>query len=112
MSVDYLVRLEQGRDTHPSAEVLAALADAMRMSEDERRHLFHLGVKSGNEALCPARSRCPRGRADVIALLDALAPTPAFVLGPAGDVLAGTMGGRRSPAGSACSMSHRGSTRT
>ena len=36
VSVDYLVRLEQGRDVHPSAEVLAALADALRLTDDER----------------------------------------------------------------------------
>ena len=42
VSVDYLVRLEQGRDIHPSADVMAALADAMRMTEGERRHLYHL----------------------------------------------------------------------
>src|SRR3954468_21938403 len=54
VSVDYLVRLEQGRDNHPSAEVLLALADAMRLTEDERRHLFQLGLITGNHVLCPA----------------------------------------------------------
>jgi transcriptional regulator with XRE-family HTH domain len=89
VSVDYLVRLEQGRDVHPSAEVLAALADAMRVSDDERRHLFHLGVKSGNEALCPAQIAMGEAVAPTVsALLDALHPTPAFVLDPTGDVLA------------------------
>lgn len=89
VSVDYLVRLEQGRDVHPSAEILAALADAMRVSDDERRHLFHLGVKSGNEALCPAQvSMGAAVAATVTALLQALEPTPAFVLDPTGDVLA------------------------
>jgi transcriptional regulator with XRE-family HTH domain len=89
VSVDYLVRLEQGRDLHPSASVLLALADAMRMDEDERRHLFHLGVKSGNEALCPAQvamsSEVPP---TVAAVLDALDPTPAYVVGPSGDIVA------------------------
>jgi transcriptional regulator with XRE-family HTH domain len=31
ISVDYLVRLEQGRDTNPSAQVVAALASALRL---------------------------------------------------------------------------------
>lgn len=89
VSVDYLVRLEQGRDVHPSAEILAALADAMRMSDDERRHLFHLGVKSGNGALCPAQIPMSAAVAPTVhALLEALDPTPAFVLDPTGDVLA------------------------
>lgn len=89
VSVDYLVRLEQGRDVHPSAEVLAALADAMRMTEDERRHFFHLGVISGNQALCPTRVALDGHVAPTVrALLDALDATPAFVLGPVADVLA------------------------
>ena len=89
VSVDYLVRLEQGRDVHPSAEVLAALADAMRLTEDERTHLMKLGVKSGNEAFCPAQlAMLLDVPATVVALLDALDPTPSFVLSPAADVLA------------------------
>jgi transcriptional regulator with XRE-family HTH domain len=89
VSVDYLVRLEQGRDDHPSAEVLVALADAMRMSEDERRHLFHLGAISMGAAMCPAATPLAREVAPtVVTLLERLHPTPAFVLGPLGDVLA------------------------
>jgi len=42
VSVDYLVRLEQGRATNPSAQVVAALARALALSADERDHLFRL----------------------------------------------------------------------
>jgi transcriptional regulator with XRE-family HTH domain len=42
VSVDYLTRLEQGRARHPSAQVLAALARALRLSTAERDHLFLL----------------------------------------------------------------------
>lgn len=42
LSVDYIVRLEQGRATSPSAQVLSALARALRLSEAEREHLFLL----------------------------------------------------------------------
>src|SRR6187431_2086527 len=83
VSVDYLVRLEQGRDTHPSSDVLAALADAMRMTEDERRHLALLGMISGNGAFCPTEQVLATEVAPTVtAVLDALDPTPAFVLGP------------------------------
>src|SRR5579863_1528399 len=34
--------LEQGRDVRPSAEVLSALADALRLDDAERRHLYIL----------------------------------------------------------------------
>ncbi|AXG81298.1 helix-turn-helix transcriptional regulator [Streptomyces paludis] len=46
LSMDYLGRLEEGRATSPSAQVLASLARALRLSEDERRHLFLLAGQS------------------------------------------------------------------
>lgn len=42
MSADYITRLEQGRATTPSAQVLTALARALRLSDEERQHLFRL----------------------------------------------------------------------
>src|SRR5947199_6946762 len=41
--------LEQGRDVRPSAEVLAALADALRLDAAERRHLYLLNDRSPPE---------------------------------------------------------------
>jgi transcriptional regulator with XRE-family HTH domain len=89
VSIDYLVRLEQGRDVHPSAEVLASLADALRLSPDERNHLARLGLISANGALCPATTALVHTVAPtVVTLLERLDPTPAFVLGPTSNVLA------------------------
>jgi transcriptional regulator with XRE-family HTH domain len=42
LSVDYVTRLEQGRAQTPSAQVLAALARALQLSDAEREHLFLL----------------------------------------------------------------------
>lgn len=42
VSVDYLVRLEQGRATTPSAPVVAALARALQLTVAERDHLYRL----------------------------------------------------------------------
>src|SRR4051794_39609191 len=42
MSIDYYIRLEQGRGPHPSRQVLNALARALMLSQDERAHLFNL----------------------------------------------------------------------
>ncbi|WP_433299066.1 helix-turn-helix domain-containing protein [Pseudonocardia sp. CA-142604] len=39
MSVDYVARLEQGRSSQPSTQLLGALARALRLSDDERDHL-------------------------------------------------------------------------
>jgi transcriptional regulator with XRE-family HTH domain len=43
VSVEYLVRLEQGRARHPSPQLLGALARALRLTEDERDHLYRVG---------------------------------------------------------------------
>ncbi|NEA67264.1 helix-turn-helix transcriptional regulator [Streptomyces sp. SID12488] len=40
LSVDYVVRLEQGRARHPSTQVVTALARALRLDRSERDHLF------------------------------------------------------------------------
>lgn len=90
VSIDYLVRLEQGRDTNPSIEVLQALGEALRLTPEEQRHLVLLAKVNGAEGqLCPASSP-PIGvvSSTVRVLLDRLEPTPSFVLGPADDVLA------------------------
>ncbi len=42
ISVDYVTRLEQGRATHPSEQVVEALGRALRLSGAEREHLFHV----------------------------------------------------------------------
>lgn len=42
VSVDYLVRLEQGRATAPSVQVVASLARALQLSTAERDHLYRL----------------------------------------------------------------------
>ncbi|MFC5823533.1 helix-turn-helix transcriptional regulator [Nonomuraea insulae] len=42
VSVDYIVRLEQGRATTPSAQVVASLARALQLTTAERDHLYRL----------------------------------------------------------------------
>lgn len=42
ISVDYVTRLEQGRAANPSPQVVEALARALRLSPDERGHLYRL----------------------------------------------------------------------
>ena len=93
VSVDYLIRLEQGRDTHPSAQVLAALADALRLGEPDREHLRRLAVVSNGTELCPqARPAARALRPSIRAVLERLEPTPAFVVNHLGDLLGWTEG--------------------
>src|SRR5258708_33796589 len=44
VSIDYLIRLEQGRDTKPSPTVIAALADALHLHDGQRRQLYMLPI--------------------------------------------------------------------
>jgi transcriptional regulator with XRE-family HTH domain len=89
VSIDYLVRLEQGRDTNPSPAVLAALGDALRLTPQERHHLVSLVTLTNNASYCPGGDVAePEVRGTVRRLLDQLDPSPAFVLGPYGDILA------------------------
>lgn len=75
LSVDYVVRLEQGRATSPSQQVLSALARALRLSVVEREHLFLL---AGRQPPSPGQlsTHIP---ASVQRLLDQLDGTPLSV---------------------------------
>jgi transcriptional regulator with XRE-family HTH domain len=96
VSVDYLIRIEQGRDTHPSPQVLAALADALRLGEDDRNHLRQLSIISSGSELCPhARAAARAVRPTVHAVLEQLEPAPALVVNHLTDVLAWTAGYER-----------------
>lgn len=89
LSVEYLERLEQGRDTNPSVAVLAALAEALRLSDDEKAHLAMLAMKRHSAALGPRpRPVSDEPRPTVRALLDHLDPAPACLVGPIYNVAA------------------------
>jgi transcriptional regulator with XRE-family HTH domain len=89
VSIDYVTRLEQGRDVHPSASVLAALANALRLGDEERAHLVTLATIARSGELCPETAPV---FADVSPgvrhLLDDLGSTPAFLVAPISDVIA------------------------
>lgn len=96
VSVEYVTRLEQGRDRRPSAQVISALADALRLTTAERVHLHRLtkGAEPGFSCrgdVGPARTVRPTVRA----LLDRLEPAPAVLLNRLGDILAHTAGYER-----------------
>ncbi len=88
VSVDYYVRLEQGRGAvHPSESVLAALARALQLDGSETKHLHRLAQAS--RAGKPARrQRAQTVRPEVRRLLEAMTDVPAVVLGRRMDVLA------------------------
>src|SRR5581483_3363406 len=88
VSVDYYVRLEQGRTQNVSEEVLDAVSRALRLDDDERAHLRNLAKprRSGTRRRPPARAE--RVRPGVRRLLDMAEGVPAYVVGRRCDVLA------------------------
>lgn len=85
MSVDYYVRLEQGRERSPSAQILDALGRALRLDDDGRLHLYRLAGLSPQPAAASAPERVDPS---LLQLMDRWPDTPALVLGRAYDVLA------------------------
>ncbi|MEU6147843.1 helix-turn-helix transcriptional regulator [Streptomyces sp. NPDC047081] len=86
VSTDYYVRLEQGRERNPSAQVLDALAGALRLDADAVDHLHRLAR--------PARGRVRTRKAPeqvspaLLRMMDGWHTTPAVVLGRCMNVLA------------------------
>jgi transcriptional regulator with XRE-family HTH domain len=84
VSVDYVVRLEQARGLRPSADVVEALARALRLAPDERAYLFDLTVRRPRDA-----DRLATAAAQPLARLVAdLSPLPAMLLNHRYDILA------------------------
>ncbi len=84
MSADYYMRLEQARGPRPSTQVLAALARALRLTQDERDHLYLLAGHPPPEG----RRAGDRPRPGLLHLLERLDDTPAQILSDLGDLLA------------------------
>ena len=84
VGISWYTLLEQGRDIHPSNEVLHSIAEALRLTPAERQHLFlladqhqHLETPTPTEQVSPALHR----------VLEALDPVPAYIVGRRWDYL-------------------------
>jgi transcriptional regulator with XRE-family HTH domain len=84
MSVDYYIRLEQGRGPRPSRQVLSALARALLLNGDEREYLFLTAGEAPPQPPRPGREITPGIRH----LLDGMQATPAYVVDAAYNILA------------------------
>lgn len=85
ISSDYYLRLEQGRDRHPSVQVLEALARVLQLDQSGTEYLISLAAPRPRSARRrPKREVVPSG---VAQLLDVIG-VPAFVEGRYFDVLA------------------------
>ena len=88
LSIDYYIRLEQGKESNPSGPILDGLACAFRLNEEEHAHLYALANHAaGRTARGPSRaSRVVRP--GVRQLLETVRPCPAYVLTRTSDLLA------------------------
>lgn len=84
VSTDYYIRLEQGRERHPSDQVLRAVAGALRLDGPAAAHLFRLGLP----VFAAAAAARPDVAPELRRLLDGMREVPAFVVGAAQGVLA------------------------
>ena len=83
MSTDYYTRLEQRRGPQPSEQMLASLARALRLSDDERDYLFRVAGRNAPSPQVTATHVAPA----LQRVLDRLSDTPALVLSSLGEVL-------------------------
>ncbi|MDG4760572.1 helix-turn-helix transcriptional regulator [Micromonospora sp. WMMD710] len=84
ISADYYLRLEQGRERHPSVQVLDALAGVLRLDAETTAYMIGLTRTRSRLAVRPTTERVP---ASVLNLVREL-PMPAFVQGRYLDILA------------------------
>ncbi|MEW1865693.1 helix-turn-helix transcriptional regulator [Streptomyces sp. NPDC088194] len=84
VSTDYIVRLEQARGLRPSAGVVEALAQALRLAPDERAYLFGLAQQRPRGADKPATAADP----SLARLVADLSPRPAMLMNHRYDILA------------------------
>jgi transcriptional regulator with XRE-family HTH domain len=86
VSVAYYTRLEQGNGRNVSAEVLDAIARALRLSDAEHAHLMHLAKPKQHKKKTVARSQ--QVRPALRHLLDSIESVPAYIVGRRSDILA------------------------
>jgi transcriptional regulator with XRE-family HTH domain len=94
ISVEYLTRIEQGRDRNPSGSILNALADGLSLDAGERAHLRYLAKITGGACSAhPQPVPPPRDvRPAAVDTLRLLEPGVAMITNRVGDVLAHTTG--------------------
>ncbi|WP_394431048.1 helix-turn-helix domain-containing protein [Streptomyces sp. SGAir0957] len=87
VSVAYYTRLEQGNGRNVSAEVLDAIARALRLSETEHAHLTHL-AKPRQQRRKHRAARRQHARPALQHLVDSMEGVPAYIGGARSEILA------------------------
>jgi transcriptional regulator with XRE-family HTH domain len=84
VSIDYYVRLEQGRERRPSPQVIDAIANVLLLDDDARDHVAELAGTGRRPRTVPTERVDP----ELLRLMDSWSDNPALILGRAYDVLA------------------------
>ncbi len=84
VSTDYYVRLEQGRERHPSDQVLQSIARALQLDDAAAAHLFRLALPVFGASAATSLTVAP----ELVRLMDGMSDVPAFLVGAAQDILA------------------------
>jgi transcriptional regulator with XRE-family HTH domain len=90
MSVDYYGRLEQRRGPQPSEQMLASIARGLRLTQNERDHLYRLAGHTAPARITGGDHVSP----GLMRILDRLADTPAQVMTELGETLVQTPAAR------------------
>jgi transcriptional regulator with XRE-family HTH domain len=85
VGVSWYTVLEQGRDIHPSKEVLHSIATALQLTLDELHYLFLL---ADQQDLFETQTSSEQVNPTLHRVLEALNPVPAYVIGRRWDFLA------------------------
>ncbi|WAL68781.1 helix-turn-helix transcriptional regulator [Amycolatopsis cynarae] len=95
VSIDYYIRLERGKEVHPSPAVVESLGRALQLDEHEQAHLRELAARAARPVAggqpAPTRTVPPGAQS----MLESLRPNPAYVLSRASDLLAANPSGLR-----------------
>ena len=88
LSIDYYIRLEQGKEFNPSGTILDGLAHALWLNEEEHAHLYALANHAAGRAARPVARASRVVRPGILQLLETVRPCPAHVLTRTSDLLA------------------------
>jgi transcriptional regulator with XRE-family HTH domain len=88
LSIDYYIRLEQGKETNPGGSILDGLARALQLNEEEHAHLYALANHAAGRTARGSQSASRVVRPGVRQLLETVRPCPAYVLTRTSDLLA------------------------
>ncbi|QDY79996.1 helix-turn-helix transcriptional regulator [Streptomyces qinzhouensis] len=88
VSADYYARLEQGRERHPSGQVIDAIARALRLEDDAHRHAYRLAGLTPKTEQRPGPPDQDRVDPGLMRLMDALPTAVAYIVNRRLDILA------------------------